>query len=67
MLKETEKHRRFCHIFIIGVILIGGGPGPLAPFGYAYVWALGPGTVSYGKSGVGYCITLIKKWDEDLR
>ena len=28
---ETEKHRLFCHIFIVGVILIGeGGAGPPA-------------------------------------
>ena len=38
MLKETElKQQTFCHIFIIGDILIGvggGRPGPLS--GYAY-------------------------------
>ena len=25
------------------------------------------GTLPYGKSGLGYCITFIKKLDEDLR
>ena len=39
MLKETETEETivFCHIFIIGSISIGGGPGPLGPSsGYAY-------------------------------
>ena len=34
MLKETKTDETivfFCHIFIIGNISIGGGPGPLAP------------------------------------
>ena len=28
ILKETEKHKLFCHIFIIGVILNEGGKAP---------------------------------------
>ena len=31
------------------------------------IWALGPGTVPYGKYGAGYCITFIKILDEGLR
>ena len=38
MLKEseTEEARRFCHLFLIGEISIGGG-GPCFPPGYTYV------------------------------
>ena len=31
------------------------------------IWALGPGTVPYGKDDTGYCITFIKSLDEGLR
>ena len=31
------------------------------------IWALGPGTLPYGKYGAGYCITFIKSLDEGLR
>ena len=66
MLKETEteKHRLFRHIFIVGVILIRRGCPPLAT-PMSERWA--PGPVPYGKSGPGYCITFIKKLDENLR
>ena len=39
MLKEseTEEARRFCHLFLIGEISIGGGgAGPCFPSGYTY-------------------------------
>ena len=62
MLKETEaeKHRYFCHIFIIGVILVRGCPldPPLSSPIYEH-WA--PGAIPYGKSGPGYRITFIKR------
>ena len=37
MLKEseTEESRRFCHLFLIGEISIGGA-GPCFPAGYTY-------------------------------
>ena len=39
MLKEseTEEARRFCHLFLIGEISIGGGASPCFPPGYTYV------------------------------
>ena len=72
MLKETEteKHRLFCHISIIGVISIGVGavpPGPPLAMSTAMFWLCMSGcwalstAVSYGKSSPGYCIRFIKK------
>ena len=49
MLKETKTDETtvfFCHIFIIGSISIGGGPGLLAPLS-DYAYALGAGMGSY--------------------
>ena len=55
---ETEKRGLFCHSFIIGVISIGGGAGPLAtPMSERW----DPGTVLHSKSGPGYCIAFIKR------
>ena len=31
------------------------------------IWARGPGTVSYGKTVPGYCITFIKRLEDGLR
>ena len=59
MLKETgtEKHRLFCHIFINGVILIGGGS--TSPPGYANVERWARGTVPYGIALRScYCIVI---------
>ena len=45
MLKETKTDETivFCHIFIIGSISIGGGPGPLASPPLATAMPRGPG------------------------
>ena len=61
MLKETEKHRLFRHIFISSVISIreeaGALPALLAT-PMSERWA--PGTAPYGKTDRDYCITFIK-------
>ena len=69
MLNDTEKHRLLCHILsLVYCCHFNWGGGPLAPPLATLVferWA--PGTVPYGKSGPGYCITFIERWDEDQR
>ena len=66
-------------MLFLGQIYIARGPWHLENFCNIYlpnvnedqksptIWALGPGTVPYGKYGADYCITFIKSLDEGLR
>ena len=66
-------------MLFLGWIYIARGPWHLGDFCNIFlpnisedqtsptIWALGSGTVPYGKYGAGYCITFIKSLDEGLR
>ena len=50
--------RGFCDIFLPNINEDQKSPT---------IWGKGPGTEPCGKYGAGYCITLIKSFDEGLR